>query len=1321
MSRLRSVALLLAMLPHGLAPAWAAPEAAGREPPVTIRVEWGDGRPRAWTGTIELVGGSDGGGDTLAWQSLCGDADAAASIHAVGSVLHVHDPRPREQNGVAIAVEAWRSARLVVRLAAVGASQPAAELDVAVAEMLADAVPTPLDADGNRLTIRRAADDAIRVAFADGRWPAVCPVHRPGDVVRLAVHPLLVSRAGGSGPREITLRVRDLAHGVELAAESRLIHAADEEAVAVANGQAAQAFDPIVFDITLPRHEAVCTATFEVVERGGLRWARPVATRTVELVAVSDAASPPADAAEWKVVYELDPSSPRLHERLRRLSGKIPSVSMPSLPLPAVKLPPLPFPSMTRPAIPLPKMPNMPLPSVSAMVPRVSGLLASGDSVVEPHAIGTVLRLPPAAASGEPTWEGILVAGAEVGMPHLVEIEYPADQRAAFGISVLETDAAGARVESRHAGGFTVVPPATAAEGTDKIGRHAFVFWPSSRNPLVVVMNVSAETPAVFGKVRVFAGPTRVPPMKAVGDPSASTGGRAVRRVNGFIATPSGLGFGAGGSVGGEAARLPSDWQGLLLGTRRSVEWLTSQGAGGAMVTVYAEGGALWPSESTQAAPRWLGGGGADGVPKDAVGLVSRIYRREGLQFVPALSFDAPLPAVEAHLARPGPAADAATGIVLVGGDGRPRRVAGRSGAVHYNILDPRVQQAVEAVVGELVARLDAAAAGDGVAIVLPHDGWMHLPGIAWGLDDTTFARFAADAAAESPVGEGRHAARAELVRGPLREAWLGWRCREIASFYRRLATVVAANAPARSLYVAPTTLLTEGEVAMRLRPSLGDEAFDAADLWREVGVDPVSLTGDSRIVFLSPHTHQGAGGRAAGDAADLANRSAALARAVAGAARRGIVAVEVPVQASVADVIPHGPFGAASPCPAVAVHPAHAGAAVCRPWAESFVAGDAEVIFDMGLMHAQPALDALLARRAFVSLPAGPLSLVDPLPAPLVIRTGASSLGTSLLVVNASALPLRAEVSLTTRPTLAADAVDGTRLAIGADGRVVIPLEPWAIRSVVVDAGAAAEAAGVAFTGAAREVVTGRLDDLRKRRDAIEEATGLGVLDNPGFELPGSGGGITGWEIVDRQRGTLAVVPAAGIDGSHAAEFSSINGLATVRSNPFPPPATGRIGVSAWLKVADGGPQPPLRLAIEGVARSGEYYRFAPVGGLPGAAPLKAGWAQFVLRLDDLPSSGLESLRVRFDLMGPGRVSIDDVRIDGLALTARERERLAGLVDEAGRRLAADDVGGCSLLLESYWPRFLEAHVPLPAAADVADQPGGQPIARPPKRWKWR
>lgn len=138
-------------------------------------------------------------------------------------------------------------------------------------------------------------------------------------------------------------------------------------------------------------------------------------------------------------------------------------------------------------------------------------------------------------------------------------------------------------------------------------------------------------------------------------------------------------------------------------------------GAAGAMVVVYREGAAIWPSRLTRGAPRWDSGVtaevGLDPVRKDLLGMLCRIHAREGLRLLPAVSFDAPLPAVETLLAGGGAEA---TGIASVGRDGKPKQTNGGRG-YHYNLLDPRVQLAVEDVVRELAGRLQGAEAVDGL------------------------------------------------------------------------------------------------------------------------------------------------------------------------------------------------------------------------------------------------------------------------------------------------------------------------------------------------------------------------------------------------------------------------------------------------------------------------------------------------------------------------------------------------------------------------------------------------------------------------------
>jgi hypothetical protein len=217
-----------------------------------------------------------------------------------------------------------------------------------------------------------------------------------------------------------------------------------------------------------------------------------------------------------------------------------------------------------------------------------------------------------------------------------------------------------------------------------------------------------------------------------------------------------------------------------------------------------------------------------------------------------------------------------------------------------------------------------------------------------------------------------------------------------------------------------------------------------------------------------------------------------------------------------------------------------------------------------------------------------------------------------------------------------------------------------------------------------------------------LESPTPLDVLDNPGFELGaarpsgGRGATIAGWEVVELRRGAIAAVPGAGgaAEAGRGLEFSSFNGLSTLRSNPFPAPKTGRISVAAWLRIAAGSPQPPLRVAIEGVQDDREYYRFAAVGGLTGGQPLTGEWSQFVLQVDDLPAEPVDSMRVRFDLLGPGSVQIDDVRVFDLAFDESQRVQLTKAVSLLEHQCQAGEWAACLAGLDGYWPAFLESFV---------------------------
>ena len=1280
--------------------------------PMVLRVQWGGGTPQAWSGTVEIVtaGGTTAPRPPLSWRTLSTDADAAAHAHESAQVVRVHQPRAIASDGIEITVDDWKASRLVARLAAADGGKPTT-LDVPIVDLMTAPLQQPLDGLGNRLAARIPADEALHVEAASGdaadrfSVETLGLVHRPGDRLRVSIEPILATRLQGGHAVELRMRLKS-PQGVEVAAQTApLSPLADDPAAAT--GRGFTEFAPVMFDVSLPADDGVSVVELEAVERGGLRWSRPLASRAIEIVALGEGLVEPAGNEPWKPVYELDPGSPRLLERLRRLPG----VSLPSMPFPE-----MPLPSLSMSSVPLPKLPSVPLPAVpmpnvSAMVPRLSGLLPHGHSTLVTHSLGPMLRLPPAERSGTPAWEGIVLAGVQPGLPHAVEIEYPTDQDATVGVVVLEADAAGVVVQTRHSGGFTVARPPVAAP-SPALAVHRFVFWPTTKQPLVLIANASTRSPATIGRMRLTAGPARLSP-ESPRPPAALLVRSAVatRRVHAFADVPDlARAFGGGARFAPQEGRLAVDWAAHVAGSRHLAELVAAQGGGGTMLTAYADGAATWPSATTRHAPRWDVGAGS--FDRDLLAATARMHGRHGLTMIPAARFDAPLPAVETALAE----GAASPGIACIGRDGKPRRL--QEGGVHYNLLHPVVQKAVENVIVEMAGRLRGSAAVAGMAVVIPHDGWLHLPGLAWPLDDETFARFAATLPSP-PVaeGEGRFGERARLVEGPFRAAWIAWRCAEVARFHARLAAAVAAVDPRWPLHIVPTTLFAVGDPAGAGQAVEGEAADDRVRL---AGYDPAAmhaLPEADRVVYVWPRVHAPADGVWERAVVATANRSAAVSRAAAASRRRATVLVEKACSIDVEDAVPHGPFGAATIREPVTVMPAEGGS---RGLAEAVGLVDAEAVFDATLLCS--AAPRTPSRTAFEMMPMIAAAAVRA-DQPLVVRACRQQGLAWALVSNLAAAPVTARLAVAGRPSTAVDAVDGSSLATSGGSEVIVPLAAWGVRCVVLEGDCSVTAAKAEYADDVRRDLAGRVERLQQRRTVLETPVPLDVLDNPALELglaPTDGkpaASIAGWEVVEPRRGGVALVPGAGgpDQPGRGLEFSSFNGLATLRSNPFPAPASGRISVAAWLRVTDAAVQPPLRIAIEGVQGDREYYRFAAIGGLTGGRPLTGQWSQFVLQVDALPAEPVESLRVRLDLLGPGRVQIDDVRVFDLAFDDSQRARITTAVSLLEHQRSSGDLGSCLVGLEGYWPTFLEAFVSDAAvsAAQVAPEP--VPTAAPP------
>ncbi|HZZ71025.1 MAG TPA: hypothetical protein VFE24_02160, partial [Pirellulales bacterium] len=255
-----------------------------------------------------------------------------------------------------------------------------------------------------------------------------------------------------------------------------------------------------------------------------------------------------------------------------------------------------------------------------------------------------------------------------------------------------------------------------------------------------------------------------------------------------------------------------------------------------------------------------------------------------------------------------------------------------------------------------------------------------------------------------------------------------------------------------------------------------------------------------------------------------------------------------------------------------------------------------------------------------------------------------------------------------------------------------------------------------VTLAGNVEAVLDQRIRDLSARTAALALPTPLNVLINPGFEAPiDKSGKIPGWEVSN---------PAAvkrdndkAYKGEPAAlRLSNPGGVLTVRSEPFEPPTTGRLSVAVGLRVEQIDQQPQLRLAIEGLLDGKLYYRFASVGAGQNIAKLSDRYAPYIFQVDDLPTTGLTQLRVRFDMIDEGSVLIDNVQLYDLAFNDSERIELTKIITSANIALHSGKTSDCVRVLEGYWPRYLTEHVPLVQTAAAA-QSKESPTTKAPEK----
>jgi hypothetical protein len=210
----------------------------------------------------------------------------------------------------------------------------------------------------------------------------------------------------------------------------------------------------------------------------------------------------------------------------------------------------------------------------------------------------------------------------------------------------------------------------------------------------------------------------------------------------------------------------------------------------------------------------------------------------------------------------------------------------------------------------------------------------------------------------------------------------------------------------------------------------------------------------------------------------------------------------------------------------------------------------------------------------------------------------------------------------------------------------------------------------------------------------ASGNARDIGVLTNAGFETSldhsWTSGDSSGQIVQLQNKGAYQSNQCLRID-------HSLPDSMWVRSNSFGTTATGRLSISVWLKTDDAQSQPPLRISIESNDPESEYYRFAELGSLVAdkrVNQLNSEWKRFAVHFDDLPQDLSSSIRIGFDMMGAGKVWIDDVQVYDRWLDEKDLKAMTQIFASVGPMIRQPEkLEQCRQVLKGYWPLFLQEY----------------------------
>lgn len=1135
--------------------------------------------------------------------------------------------------------------------------------ELELAELAATEINVPLGDKGNRLLIQPAPGDALRVDL--GREHLV---FQPSETWEISVRPNPATRAQES--RRIQLEMGP-------SGGTQVLFRTQETLRPNASG-ALPSWEGISLEV--PATEGV----YELRLRMNPIRVTPAfgsdpdeVSRNVQFVVVDTVPKAPKEREAWRNIMTLDPCQPRWWERLPRTG------------------------SWTRGGGALAEVSKQ----------EQAKLLRESDQ--------TWMTLAPQSVQVYP----LIVA--RIDQPHLLELEFSDEHEQSLSLSILDGDAAGDPIARPAQAAFQVTPPPERLPREDPPRPYRMLFWARSAHPLLLLRNESDIHMSFFRKLRVWAGPTNLPPLFAQ---ETQVGWRQGLAYFEEPLLPEM--FSAVDAVDKDSNRHWTDWRTFHTAANRLAEYLRYTGQAGASMAVLSDGGTLFPDPRLQGSTRFDSGAyfldGRDPVPKDVLEMLFRVFDREGLKFVPGLKFSGTLPELERLRRQPG---EEGVGIELVHRDGRSWRESRgvrRGSGAFYNPLDPRVQAELIEITKRLVDRYGHHPSFGGVRLDLTPECSAIPPDPDWGHDSRTRESYQAWLA-RSPRGSGsseqESGSTAMTAEARERDPWLAWRCERLSELYAGMASAIRKIRPEGKLYLGTPRLaqslpLREALAAKLPAPRDGLRGFHelGLDLKRCATLPGVVVTHPSWVATgdtLQDHAtalELAADEELAGGFPEGRPASSVVQHRVVGS-REG---TRGPLSSTAWERVDR--VGSQIPVDHLTGALPEAALRELHPW-------DAETLFIGG---PRPSLGNLDQQRDFHRL----LRQLPIERSVAVQSTRGKEAGlrrivrgdhTYLLVANPTPWPVRW--------TIPVEGLADNFLPHSATGPGAGNLErlqqgwTWSPRLQGHDLTfVRLPTASLEVLQPDRQWPDGLEDALRdrvsgmvRRVATLHEPSPLAVPDNADFERGGEGDPIESWESSQMEGTVVRRDTSQWHDGAASAQISSEGAITWIRSNTFPAPRTGRISLQVWIR-GESSMNAPIRLALEGILDGQPYYRFAQID--PPRETVEADtWRPYVLVVPDLPVTGMRDLRVRVDLLGRGTIWLDGLRMYDASFQREELQELSEIVAVADLQLREHDLEACHQTLGSYWPRMVLAEVadtPV-QVAEAPASPGTPPLAKAP------